>query len=198
VANLLNTVFQFDSSSELKICSIISNQDNFYSLLKSLNMKQNILLLFCCFIFYNVCNAQQVFSTAGKSVSNSNLKLDYTIGEPIILTKSNGTTTLTQGFHQPTYQFVTKVSQSLKDIVDIKLFPNPTNEFLQIEISKLNNLKLAFDIIDLNGKYLSSNVKILNEQTQLNIKDFPSGTYYIQIRNENENQTTTYSIIKTN
>ena len=161
-------------------------------------MKQNILLLFCCFIFYNVCKAQQVFSTSGKSVSNSNLKLDFTIGEPIILTKSNGTTTLTQGFHQPTYQFITKVSQSLKDIAEIKLFPNPTNEYLQIEINKMNNLKLEYDIIDLTGKYLMNNVKILNEQTKLNIKDFPSGTYFIQIRKENENQATTYSIIKTN
>lgn len=196
MANLINTAFQIYSSSELN--SIILKQNIFYTLQKSLNMKQNILLLFCCFIFYNVCNAQQVFSTAGKSVSNSNLKLDYTIGEPIILTKSNGTTTLTQGFHQPNYQFVTKVSKSLKDIVEIKIFPNPTNEFVQIEISKMNNLNLVYDIIDLTGKYLINNNKIVNEQTQLNIKNFPSGTYFIQIRNENENQATTYSIIKTN
>ena len=144
-------------------------------------MKQNILLLFCCFIFYNVCNAQQVFSTAGKSANNSNLKLDYTIGEPIILTKSNGTTTLTQGFHQPTYQFVTKVSQSLKDVVDIKLFPNPSNGSLTIKDIQFDGIAKVVTITDLSGRLVQEFTMTQSVQ-QLDLSNIADGMYHINIK----------------
>lgn len=45
--------------------------------------------------------AQEVISTQGDSYTNSNGTIDFTIGETVINTFTNGNTTLTQGFHQP-------------------------------------------------------------------------------------------------
>jgi hypothetical protein len=42
-----------------------------------------------------------VIASAGASFQSSEFSLDYTLGETFITTLSNGTNTLTQGFHQP-------------------------------------------------------------------------------------------------
>jgi hypothetical protein len=44
--------------------------------------------------------AQEVVSTQGDSYSNSSGSIDFTIGEVIINTGTDGTNDLTQGFHQ--------------------------------------------------------------------------------------------------
>lgn len=147
---------------------------------------------------YGKSFTQSLFSTAGKSASNTNLKLDYTIGEPVIVTKSNGNIILTQGFHQPNYQFVTKVTQLLKNDLKINLFPNPSNQTVSLEIKNIENRNLILDIVDISGQYIQQNILILSEQTVVNVSQFAAGVYFFQIRDNKENQQAIYSITKQN
>ena len=60
-----------------------------------------ILELCVCFVIAaNSMFAQQVISSAGETYSNINGSIAFTIGEVVIFTGTNGTTNLTQGFHQ--------------------------------------------------------------------------------------------------
>jgi hypothetical protein len=62
------------------------------------------LIGFMCSTF--IMNAQsierQVIGSAGTTLSNGTISIDFTVGELAVTTITDGTTTLTQGFHQPT------------------------------------------------------------------------------------------------
>ena len=62
-------------------------------------------MLFSLFATLSV-SAQEVVSTQGDSYSNASGSIDFTIGEVIIDTGTDGTNDLTQGFHQTNWNFV--------------------------------------------------------------------------------------------
>ena len=65
--------------------------------------------------------------------------------------------------------------------LSLNLFPNPANEFVNIEIDYLiDNVQ----IIDALGK----EIKYLNiENNRINIKNFKSGVYFLKINSEGKN-----------
>ena len=62
-------------------------------------MKRHTLVLFSFFASLAV-SAQEVVATQGDTYSNASANIDFTIGEVIIDTGTDGTNDLTQGFHQ--------------------------------------------------------------------------------------------------
>ena len=67
-------------------------------------MKKNTVVFFSLFSAATV-SAQEVVSTQGDSYSNSNAGIDFTIGEVIINTGTDGSHDLTQGFHHTNWNF---------------------------------------------------------------------------------------------
>ena len=49
---------------------------------------------------------QEVVSTQGDSYTNASGSIDFTIGEVVINTVTDGTNDLTQGFHQTNWNFL--------------------------------------------------------------------------------------------
>ena len=68
-------------------------------------MKRHTLVLFSLLATGSL-SAQEVVSTQGDSYSNVSGSIDFTLGEVIIATESDGTNDLTQGFHQTNWNFV--------------------------------------------------------------------------------------------
>jgi len=63
----------------------------------------------------------------------------------------------------------------------ISIFPNPTNDFINIKIN--NNEKTKVSIIDISGKILRT--YIFNKSIKLKIKEFHNGLYILKIENNN-------------
>ncbi|MEN8250213.1 MAG: hypothetical protein ABFS32_14870, partial [Bacteroidota bacterium] len=89
----------------------------------------NILIL-SCFIL----TAQEVVSSGGETGTAAGYEISWTVGEPVIETVSDGTNTLTQGFHQ-TKLTVTSVNEFSISGIELKVFPNPTEDYVHIHIS---------------------------------------------------------------
>ena len=72
---------------------------------------------------------------------------------------------------------------SLEDKISIHLSPNPTSDILNIrlDIPTLNN-EMEFQLFDLTGKNVLTG-KILNTIHNLDLTDFPNGTYMLKINN---------------
>lgn len=146
-------------------------------------------ILLCTSVLFSItCHAQQVFSTCGKTTTTA----QFTIGEPIITTLTNSTTMLTQGFHQPIYQLVTRFSEHLSDNIQIEVFPNPTNGIVSIKTTGV----LYADIISIDGTVYKQNIELTGEQT-IDLSPFASGIYYLNVRDTNNTQTS-YKVFKTN
>jgi hypothetical protein len=68
-------------------------------------MKRTTFVLFLLLSTLAV-SAQEVVVTQGDSYSNASGNIDFTIGEVIINTETDGNNDLTQGFHQTNWNFL--------------------------------------------------------------------------------------------
>lgn len=155
---------------------------------------KKIILFFALFVF-TVANiiAQEVVSTAGETQSISGYEISWTLGEPIIQTISSGSTILTQGFHQSKLT-VTAIDELLVSDFGLKVYPNPTSEFIVIKINKLEN-NPAFSLYNLSGKLLQSQ-SIYATETQINLNEYASGTYLLKLNQEFNQPLQTFKIVK--
>ena len=64
--------------------------------------------------------------------------------------------------------------------LDATIFPNPSTDFVSITLpEEMANQEVTISLIDLTGKILTE--QIVNQRiTNLNTKNFPSGTYFIK------------------
>lgn len=153
-----------------------------------MKIKFTILLLLLCTL---TVSSQEVIASQGNSYSNSSVSIDFTIGEVVIASLSNTGNTLTQGFHQ------TNLTVLAIDDFDInyqaRVFPNPTQDLLQVEIQNFEDLN--YKMYDIQGRQLSQQ-KIYSINTSINTTPYAKGLYLLVILNENNQLLKTYRIIK--
>ena len=152
-------------------------------------MKKNTLVLFSLFATISV-SAQEVVSTQGGSYSNASANIDFTIGEVIINTETDGTNSLTQGFHQTNWNFlgVENFAPNFEAIV----FPNPTSDVLNIRTSSFQNV--TYTLYDAQGKLVMQNI-LSAEQTPIQVSQLAPGSYSLTLNNETQNLKT-FKLIK--
>lgn len=152
-------------------------------------MKKNILVLFLFFASLAV-SAQEVVATQGDSYSNAIANIDFTIGEVIIDTGTDGTNDLTQGFHQTNWNFV-----GLEDHApnyEATIFPNPTSEVLNIKTSTFENV--TYTLYDAQGRLVMQDI-LSAEQTPIQVSQLAPGSYLLTLNNETQNLKT-FQLIK--
>jgi hypothetical protein len=135
--------------------------------------------------------SQGVISSQGDSYTDSSASIDFTIGEVVTSTVSNGEKTLTQGFHQTNWSFV-----SIENHVpnyEAFIFPNPTDNFLNIKAISFKNVN--YSLFDEMGK-LVLNGTLYSEKTSLDVSKLHTGLYSL-VLNNSENKLKTFNIIKT-
>jgi hypothetical protein len=153
-------------------------------------MKKNTLVLFSLFASISV-SAQEVVSTQGDSYSNASANIDFTIGEVIIDTGTDGTNDITQGFHQTNWNFV-----GLEDFApdyEATIFPNPTSEVLNIRTSTFENV--TYTLYDAQGKLVMQDI-LSAEQTPIQVSQLAPGSYSLTLNNQIQNLKT-FKLVKT-
>jgi hypothetical protein len=154
---------------------IISNLSFIYSIVKG--SKSAWFLTLCTLLLPSIFIAQQVISSQGESYSNATTKIDFTIGETVVNTVSNGTNDLTQGFHQTNWIFVGV--EDLHPETQVNIYPNPSVDELTIETLSFNGL--SFEIVDAVGKLVEHD-ELNAEKTPVKIARLAPGNYTLNIR----------------
>ena len=153
-------------------------------------MKKRTLLVFSLLSTLAV-TAQEVVSTQGDSYSNASANIDFTIGEVVINTGTDGSNNLTQGFHQTDWNFVGLEDHSPS--YEATIFPNPTSEVLNIRTSTFENV--TYTLYDAQGKLVLQD-KLSAEQTPIQVSQLAPGNYSIILNSETQNLKT-FKLIKT-
>jgi hypothetical protein len=84
---------------------------------------------------------------------------------------------------------VNEISNKSKVSITFKIFPNPTKDVLNIELSEFSgNLLSTIEIRDLSGKIVLTG-QLKTRRQQLNVASLSRGIYFISIRNRNKMQT---------
>ena len=75
-------------------------------------------------------------------------------------------------------------TQEEKNTVDVKVFPNPASDFIQIEMTERGSIETAFcSIYNVNGQLLLEK-KLTSFQEKINIQHLLNGIYFLQIQTE--------------
>jgi hypothetical protein len=133
-------------------------------------MKKKIvcfLVFLCCYVF---CTAQQVISAGGYAVK-SEVSVNWILGGNLLGIPSIDISTLNK----------TGTEGLTESLLALKVYPNPTSDFLNIEITPVDTGRLVLELYDNSG------VKVLNKTSdyqpilQLNVTDIPSGFYLLKV-----------------
>ena len=174
----------------MKILSVFSpNNKQFEDRQCYLIMKKTAFLLFSLFATISV-TAQEIVSTQGDSYSNASGNIDFTIGEVVINTGTDGTNDLTQGFHQTNWYFVGLEDHSPS--YEATIFPNPTSEVLNIRTSTFENV--TYTLYDAQGKLVMQDI-LSAEQTPIQVGQLAPGSYSLRLNNQTQNLKT-FKLIK--
>ena len=152
-------------------------------------MKQ--LLLLGLLTIISSVHSQEVVSTQGETYSSPNAIIDFTVGEVVINTVSDGTNNITQGFHQTNWNFVGLENHTPS--FEAIIFPNPTLEVLNIRASAFENV--TYTLYDAQGKLIVKD-KLTAEQTLIPVSQLATGSYSITLNNPTQNLKT-FKLIKT-
>jgi len=148
--------------------------------------KQSLFLvgLLSSLLSYSQSITSEVISSGG-----GNEHLEWTIGEPIIVTFIGDKNILTEGFHQGTVE-VTNSVNNFKNM-ELNVFPNPVTSILNVKVNT-GSYWIA-KVIDLNGKVLFEN-KNLTQELQIDFSRYPSSTFILVV--SDDKNYATFNIIK--
>ena len=140
-------------------------------------MKKLLLILLCLpMIGFGQVTTPSVISSSGDSYNNGGVIMDYTLGEIVVETFSNSANILTQGFHQGVLNVTTAV---INLDIKTKIYPNPTTNFIIIELEKNVNAELL--VYDINGKIVIKDKLNEERQKQLDFSFLTQGNYLLHI-----------------
>jgi hypothetical protein len=146
-------------------------------------------------LYATTISAQEVVSTQGDSYSNANGSIDFTVGEAIINTGTDGTNDLTQGFHQTNWNFL-GVEDNAPNY-EASIFPNPTSDVLNIKTSSFENV--TYTLYDAQGKLVLQSI-LAAEVTPIQVSHLAPGAYSLQLTFEegkkSASKSKTFKLIK--
>jgi hypothetical protein len=80
----------------------------------------------------------------------------------------------------------TNINEFTVDNNFVKVYPNPSNGFVNIEFDEINNKKIFVSVSNLSGKEMYHEFFSNTDLISLELNDFMSGVYFINIEHNNE------------
>ncbi len=158
--------------------------------------KRFTTLTLLCFSF-TAAQAQQAVVTSGGNASGSGGTCAYSIGQTVYTTHTSLTGSVAQGVQQP-YEISTVLGINIDQIsLEIEVFPNPTVDFLTLNVSAttlLSNQFMNVQLYETSGKLIESKT-IKNSTEKIGMENMPTGTYFLKVMNNNK-EIKTFKIIK--
>lgn len=156
-------------------------------------MKRSIIL-FAVLLLIAAVNvaAQEVISANGGTATAAGTQVSWTIGEPVVATVGDANFTLTQGFHQSKLT-VTAIDEIQVAGVEIKVYPNPTSDFVTVHFSKTVEKPIYF-LFDLSGRIIEQK-NIESTDVKIDMTSFAGGSYILKL-NSGQQPLQSFKIIK--
>jgi hypothetical protein len=125
--------------------------------------------------------AQESVNATGGNASGSGGTASYTVGQVVYTTSTGSTFSVAQGVQQP---YEISVSTGIEEAKGINLlvsaYPNPTTDFLTLEVKDFELSNLNFQLYDMQGKLLQSK-KITGNQTNIEMSNLAPATYFVKV-----------------
>ena len=139
--------------------------------------------------------AQESVNATGGDASGDGGSVSYSIGQVAYQTHTGTSGSVAQGVQQP-YEIsvVTGIEQFNGVNLSVSAYPNPTTDYLTLEVKDFELSNLHFQLYDINGKLLQ-NEKITGNQTSIVMSNLLPATYFVKVIQGNK-EVKTFKIIK--
>jgi hypothetical protein len=152
-----------------------------------------IIVMLACGYAYSQSVSPEVIATSGDYFVGTNATLSWTLGEPVTETFTGTNNILTQGFQQ---KFdISTIQEEHENIYQISVYPNPTNDILNVIINLGIDNNYTAQLFDMQGKLLISNSFTGNSEN-INMSSFTSGNYLLRIINSKGETIKTFKIVR--
>lgn len=138
-------------------------------------------------------HAQEINAAAGGNGSGTTGFLSYTFGQVFYTSAKSVGGEVEEGI-QHAYEIY--LLPDPPDTINLiaSVYPNPTTDYIVLNITNYNAAELTYQLIDLNGKMLFNDV-INGSRTSIALNYLTSGTYFLKI-NTNNTLVKSFKIIK--
>ncbi len=140
-----------------------------------------VATLFTFALSLSTLSAQESINATGGDASGSGGSASYSVGQVVYTTNTGTSGSVAQGVQQP---FEISVITGLEEAKGIKLsvsaYPNPTTDFLILEVKEFDISNLNFQLYDMKGNFLQSE-KINGNQTRIAMGSLPPATYFVKV-----------------
>lgn len=159
--------------------------------MKHLKFTLSSLLLFCIMSL----QSQENITISGGDATGSGGTAAYSVGQIVYTTITGTDGSVAQGVQQPyEISIVNGIEQDAGINLELKVYPNPTNDFLNLIVEDYNNETLSYQLYDINGQIIKRG-KILGIETTI-MMEFQVPGNYLLIVFDDQNEVKTFKIIK--
>ena len=156
------------------------------------NKSRPIILLTAGLLWAGLAQSQESANASGGDATGSGGTVAYSVGQVVYTSNTSSSGTVDQGV-QHAFEIYTVGIKETELNISLSVFPNPTVDYLTLQIRDYNNEKLSYQLFDMQGKQLS-NGQITAQQTQIDMTGLPTATYFV---NQENKQVQSFEIIKT-
>lgn len=138
--------------------------------------------------------SRQVIGVAGGEMQQNDVLINWTLGESIVgMSRSpKHAYSVNAGFQQPHLSISPEFSDPLFSIM---IAPNPTPDWVNVVLSDPTQQNLYLSLVNVQGQVLVPKLQLNPWKNEINLSNYPSGTYYLRVSNQ-EDRTQVYKIIK--
>ncbi|MGB4413814.1 MAG: T9SS type A sorting domain-containing protein [Paludibacter sp.] len=139
--------------------------------------------------------AQESINATGGDALGSGGTVSYSVGQVAYQTHTGTTGSVAEGAQQPFEISVVTTIEEAKGInLWVSSYPNPTTDYLTLEVKDFERSTFIFQLYDMDGKLLQSD-KITRNQTSIIMDNLVPATYFIKVVQGNK-EVKTFKIIK--
>lgn len=138
--------------------------------------------------------AQQAPNASGGDASGSGGSVAYSVGQVVYSTQTGTTGSIIQGVQQPYEISVVLGLEDHQISLNMQAYPNPTTDFLTLNIGDNDVSNLSFQLFDLTGKLIESK-KITNTIETIRMENLSSAIYFLKV-SKNQKEVKTFKLIK--
>jgi hypothetical protein len=163
-------------------------------------MKKFQCLCICSLLLLQFLKSQGIspfiISSAGGFYKPNDISISFTIGELVIETIGTTDHTLTQGFQQGSWT-ISSIATNPLPVIEIKVYPNPANDFIIIEWMDEQNAEFNIELYDLLGRKVIHKISSpFQTQLELRLDNLTQSVYILRIRDADNKVMKTFRIIK--
>ncbi len=153
-----------------------------------------VMLLSACTFFLSPAMAQESINATGGNALGSGGSASYSVGQMVYTTYTGTNGSVAQGVQQPLeISIVTGIKESgIK--LSISVYPNPSTDYLTLEVKDFNLTTLTLQLYDMQGRLLQTQ-KISNSQTNIAMRNLDPAIYFVKVMEGNK-EVKTFKIIK--